>query len=67
MSDTYQQIDRGDRYDGKEALCVADEADHVQWIRLADLEGVSQHRKEGEWSCDECAEVHFWRKVYVKV
>lgn len=63
MTDSYQAIERTSV--GR-ALYVADDADHIQWITSARLERPDVDLDAGEHSCDECAEVHLWRKVYVR-
>lgn len=67
--DTYQDITRENRARGREGLFVADETDHVQWIRLVDVDEFGAEEPDVPFigSCDECAERHQWRRVYVKV
>jgi len=66
---SYQPITREDRAHGREGLFVADETDHVQWIRLAtvDESGAEEPFKPYDGRCDECGDAHQWRKVRVKV
>lgn len=62
MSDTYQAIERTRPPHAAEALYVADEVDHVQWMIVPD-----SHEEPHVSDCEECGEVHGWRKVYVRV
>jgi hypothetical protein len=66
---TTQTIDRGNRFEGIETLMVADESDHVQWIRLADIDrfGADEPHVPFMGRCGTCDERHQWRRVRVAV
>lgn len=46
-----------------EALYVADVANHVQWMFTAQVRDPDAILTEG---CEECSDVHDWRRVYVR-
>jgi hypothetical protein len=64
-----QEIARADLAHGREALFVADETNHVQWIRLATVMEFGAEEPDVPFigRCDQCDDRHQWRKVYVKV
>ena len=66
---SYQDIKRHDLGTGTEALFVADETDHVQYIRLADVDsfGADEPIVPFMGRCDICDDRHQWRRVWVEV
>lgn len=60
---SYQDIKRGNRFDGMEIMHLADETNHVQYIHVTDID---TDEEPFERRCDECSMVHAWRRVWVK-
>jgi len=60
---TFQDIHRHDLDEGTQALHVADEVDHMTWIRA----DVTNRPEPFSHPCDVCQEWHQWRRVWVKV
>jgi len=65
---SYQEIERHSLGIGTEALYVADETNHAQWISDDFVEkfGGQEPDIPVMMACDTCGDQHQWRKVYVK-
>jgi hypothetical protein len=66
---SYQDIQRRNLDTGTEALFVSDDHDHVQWFRLADVDGFGTDEPMIPYmaKCDTCDDRHRWRRVRVIV
>lgn len=62
---SYQAIERHSFGLGTEALYVADETNHVQWLSNRAALAAKEPDIPIMMSCDTCGDRHQWRKVYV--
>ena len=60
LQDITRTIDRGT---SQEIMFVADGANHVQWFYLPQVGFRDELIGHG---CEECSDIHDWRRVYVK-